>query len=159
MRRACSTCRIQDFGRKPEGKIPVERFRRTWEGNIRVDIRATGSLSRSTQFSWIEVLNHTIIVRRPCYVTTAGVRHSSTVNQIGQSIDVTDILCVPHLRLIGRAVRRHCSKSFKQRKRETVQMLISASSLQRVSVATLKRNMFTVEVKGSTLCTLCFSAL
>jgi len=44
---ACSACeeeqrRIQGFGGKPEGRGPLERPRRRWEDNIKVDLKDVG---------------------------------------------------------------------------------------------------------------------
>jgi len=43
--------RVQGFGVKPEGKRPVERPRRRWEDNIKMDLQEVGCRS----MDWIEL--------------------------------------------------------------------------------------------------------
>jgi hypothetical protein len=39
---------------RPEGKRPLERRRRRWEDNIKLDLRRQGSMGR-TGFSWLRI--------------------------------------------------------------------------------------------------------
>jgi hypothetical protein len=57
--RACGTHgrgekRVQDFGGKPEGEIPLERPRHRWEDGIKMDLREIG-WGVWSGFTWLRI--------------------------------------------------------------------------------------------------------